>query len=162
MIKPFSTQFNVAALHIASKLWPRWFDVSDDAPATLESLTREFATRRRITVWRGASDSTIFGGPECAEANWAFRAWHDYYHLTRQHSFTPAGERLVCLAQMDDIVTLYGATSEFSALARRLIVEEVIGQALYQERHGVFPSDQRGFAFSWLHDGAEAALEKIW
>ena len=53
-----------------------------DAPSDLPSLCRAWAKAERsgvpFPVWSGASENTIYLGPE---ANHAFRFWHDSLHV---------------------------------------------------------------------------------
>lgn len=147
MLKSFSTKFNIATTHIASKLFPLGFDVSDDAPSSLAELMASFASGRH-TVWRGASEATIFGGPEAAEVNWAFRAWHDWHHWHGKHALDLNGEAAVARGQITDVFKLFGQRDAY--VFADLILEEVLGQAAYKAATGAFPENQRAFARDFL------------
>ncbi len=145
MSAPLDRAFNVAVLHMASRLFPTGFDVAAEAPSTLEELTSHVRKTGRMLVWNGASENTIFADPE---VNYAFRAWHDWQHLMYQFPFTLEGERAAAEAQIAQLSRLYDG----AALARfaRLVLCEVVGQAEYKERTGDFPTDQVAFARDWL------------
>jgi hypothetical protein len=152
-LRPFDRGFNAAVLHIASRLFPGGFDVSDDAPQTFDALTTQLRGGGRMVVWSGGSERTIFGDPA---VNYAFRAWHDWCHWRGRHPFTPAGERACLRAQRRHLLALYGdgpRTRRWIAL----LTAEVLGQQRHFDRHGRFPDDQRAFVAAYLHD-PEAAL----
>lgn len=146
MNKPLDTRFNVAVNHIAGQLFPCGFDVIDDAPDTLESLTDYIERTGRIAVWSGASDRTVFSDPE---TNYAFRAWHDFHHWRHQLSFDAYGERVVLEHQVADIRTLYGHGADADRMVE-ILEAEVLGQLMHEAEHGDFPEDQRAFAQAWL------------
>lgn len=153
---PFNKSFNAAVLHITNRLLPKGYDVVTTTPDNFEHLKARFAFSGRIAVWDGASHRTIFGD---REINWAFRAWHDYCHLTSDHDFSLAGEVDVALMQIDQIDQLYGHGRDARAF-KMLVAEEVIGQSYHQWRTGQFVADQRQFARSYLMNaGAPFALD---
>ena len=150
--RPLSVAFNVAVLHIASRVLPCGFDVSENAPQTFDSLVAHHEKTGRVLVWNGASDKTIFGDPEI---NFAFRAWHDSRHIVGNHDFTWKGETAGLEAQQADVRTIYdGPNATFFC---RLIDAEICGQKTYQDKRGGFPLDQIGFARAYLID-SDAAL----
>jgi hypothetical protein len=151
---PLSIRFNVAVLHIAGRLWPRGYDVSDDAPADFPSMIARYETTGRHTVWAGASDRTIFGDPE---VNYAFRAWHDWHHIQFRHDFSDAGERNVYEGQRADLRKVYGNGDTFRHLDRYLKAE-VLGQLEYKKAWGAFPEDQRGFVRCYVEAGPSRAI----
>ena len=155
-LKPLDVGFNVAVLQIVSRLFPCGFDVSDNAPDTFEKLQAHYQETGRILVWSGASEQTIFGDPEI---NYAFRAWHDWRHITESADFSPDGERTVCEKQKADIREIFdGAQADrFCAL----LEAEIIGQLAHEKRYGRFPENQRGFVVAWL-DRGEHALVRAW
>lgn len=121
-----SAEFNRAIM----KLAPR-FTVKDDAPDTLEKLTRQNASS--LVVWAGASDSTIYGDPA---VNWAFRAWHDYLHIKLNAEFNEHGETIVAIEQARQLRNDgYG----------KLVTIEVIEQLNYFKKFGKFPDNQLKF-----------------
>lgn len=154
-MSPLSSRFNVAVLQIANRLFPCGFDVSDNAPDTYETLKAHYDATGRILVWSGASDQTIFG---CAEINYAFRAWHDWRHITESADFSPAGESAVCEKQKEDIRAIYdGETADFFCA---LLDAEIMGQLAHEQRHGEFPVDQKAFVVAWLARGKESLRRK--
>ena len=63
--------FNIAVLAISARLFPCGFDVAEDAPRTYEQLLMQLDTHKRMVVYGGGSDQTIYGD---REVNHAFRA----------------------------------------------------------------------------------------
>ena len=159
-MQPLSRAFNVAVKQIADRLYPCGFDVVDSIPVDFESETaladfRAYLQSRawRMAVWSGASDNTIFA---CPETNYAFRAWHDYHHVTAGLAFDSDGEREVCRRQCADILKLYdGQTAaHFCAILRA----EVIGQLQHQKFNGQFPTDQMTFVRAYLDNPFAAVI----
>lgn len=142
---PLSVPFNVAVLHIASRVLPCGFDVSADAPQTFESLIAHYEKTGRVLVWNGASDRTIFAD---SEINFAFRAWHDSKHILGRHLFTREGEIAAMEMQKADIRALFDGQPADSFCD--LVESEIIGQLEYSESRGGFPIDQAAFARAYL------------
>ena len=153
MLEPLSPELNVAILDMAALLLPDGFDISDNAPHTFDALKRHFHSGRRLVVWSGGSQASIYGDPG---VNYAFRAWHDWCHCVGNHDFTLGGEAAACEMQCAQLITRFGD----NAVTRRwcrILRAEIIGQALYFERYQRFPDDQYGFVVAYLRD-ANAAL----
>jgi hypothetical protein len=163
-MKPFSLEFNVAVVAMASRVCPTGYDVTDDPrAATVTNAKAYFAevTRcKRITVFTGNSERTIFGGPENAEINWAFRAWHEWTHWYLGAPFNLVGETRVAEQQWLDLQKVYGAA--FAAKYKPLLYAEVIGQALAYEMSGEFPDDQRAFDNLFLAYMGAATKSNQW
>ncbi len=113
--------------------------VADNPHETIEQVRANMGTRYK--VWSGASDRTIW---PTAQANWNFRALHDWQHVLTGSDFTLHGER---------------DASEFlvktlpPALRRRygaILRAEVYGQAMVALRDGTFAADQVAFTLSFL------------
>ena len=149
----FDIQFNAAILKICKRLLPGGYDVAEVAPETYEQLIAHLDAGRRMLVYSGGAEWTIYGDPE---VNYAFRAWHDWCHWRGRHDFSLDGERATCAMQGKHLVALYGESSQ-TARWRRILHAEVIGQRKYFDRHGVFPDDQRAFVESYLRTEAQAA-----
>jgi len=149
---PLSVRFNVAVLHITARVLPCGFDISPNAPQNFDSLVAHFDKTGRVLVWNGASDRTIFAD---AEANFAFRAWHDSKHILGGHPFTREGELAALDMQKADVRAIYdGATADsFCAL----LDAEIRGQFDFKEKNGGFPENQAAFARAYLAD-ADAAM----
>ena len=148
---PLSVAFNVAVLHIVSKVLPCGFDVSEIAPQDFDSLLAHYQETGRVLVWNGASGKTIFAD---AEVNFAFRAWHDSKHIIARLPFNRAGKFEALAMQKADILACYdGATADsFCAL----LDAEIAGQFDYCERYGGFPIDQAAFARVYIQDKTRA------
>jgi hypothetical protein len=143
---PLDIQLNVAVLHIASRLFPCGFNVSDAAPQFYNDLKHLLDATGRMTVYAGASETTIYGD---REVNYAFRAWHDWCHWRGAHDFSSDGEHAVYETQCSHLVTLYGE-NEMTRRWQRILYAEIIGQQAYFDRHGIFPINQRAFVQSFL------------
>lgn len=117
------------------------FTVADSAPDTFPDLI----STARLTVWSGASDSTIYGDPVL---NWCARAWHDATHLSLGADFSLEGETRTAEAQ---IVALYRRFPSAPDVYASIIRAEVIEQASYCYRTGSFPADQVSFVRSVLN-----------
>jgi len=146
-------QFNAAVLTICNRVLPAGYDVAAIAPETYEELIAHLDAGRRMLVYSGGAERTIYGDPE---VNYAFRAWHDWCHWRGRHDFSLSGERATCVMQSTHLVALYGESPQ-TAWWRRILHAEVIGQREYFDRHGVFPDDQRVFVESYLRTEAQAA-----
>lgn len=152
---PLYRPLNVAIQAITNKLFPMGFDVSENAPDNLESLTNHINKTGRMLVWAGASENTIYGD---REINWAFRAWHDFHHWRHQIGFTIIGESDVCRHQIKDLLTLYGPCLRVSRMAE-IITAEIIGQTTYQAWHnGEWPNNQPAFIKAYLRNPGAAVV----
>lgn len=145
MLKPLFPAFNIATLHMASRVNPRGWRVANDAPDTLAKLKARTKRDGILTVSGEHSALTIYGDPE---VNFAARAWHDACHILANAEFDDAGERAVCELQCAQLRQIYGDTS--SRLFQRIVRAEVIGQLEYKSAHGAFPDDQRAFVLERL------------
>jgi hypothetical protein len=73
-MEPLDPNLNAAIIAIVKRLFPHGCDVSDKAPDTYEKLKAHLDARKRLVVYGGGSEHTIYGDPAI---NYAFRAWHD-------------------------------------------------------------------------------------
>lgn len=139
----------LAVVNAAKRYMPvHGFQVSDNAPQTIEALCEHMDRTGRMVVWSGASDKAIWS----AYTNYAFRAWHDYHHWLGKLPFTRAGETATCEAQCQDLLTWYGE-SETTQEWCRVLRAEIIGQLDYSDKHnGAFPEDQAAFVAAYLAD----------
>ena len=155
MFNHLFTEFERAVNAMASELLPEGFDSSDSAPETFEALQAHYDATGRILVWNGASDKTIFATPE---SNLAFRAWHDFTHLKHHTNFTLAGEAQTCDAQIDAMIETLG---RWTWILAPILQAEIVGQALYEAKHGKFPVNQKAFCVAYLQD-KETALKGVY
>lgn len=154
MTKPVDALFERATLAIAAKLVPQGWRGHDKAPDNLRDLKAMWANCARIGGPVIVSDQhcerTVFSGPA---ANMAFRAWHDYRHITEGAEFDDAGEHLVHDAMHHDLVLWRAEAGLPISSMRRLYVMldcENIGQLDYWRAFGDPPADQRTFALGYL------------
>lgn len=114
------------------------------APADYHSLlsayVRSRATGRPLPVSDQHSDTTIY---TTAEANLAFRFWHDLTHVRLGRGFDLAGEMAVASAQLD---VLRAAGLGPGSLEYELFHIDTVGQTLCGAATGEFPRDQACFA----------------
>ena len=136
--KPFSIALNVATQQMVTNLFPTGYDISKDAPETLEDLCQHIRDTGRMLVSSENCEGTIFGS---AEINMDFRAWHDWCHWYLQAPFTREGEALACAEQQRHL-KVKGLGDD---RAKALLDIEVNEQAFHYERHGAFPTNQRAF-----------------
>ena len=148
MNSPFDPRLNTAILHIASRLLPKGFDVSDEAPDTYEKLKAHLCAGKRMAVWSGGSEATVCGH---RSVNFAFRAWHDFCHWDGGHDFTLEGEIAACEMQCQHLFEFYGDCKRIRGWCS-LLRAEIVGQALFFQRHKRFPDDQRSFVAAYLVD----------
>jgi hypothetical protein len=154
MKSPFDPLLNVAIVHIASRLLPDGFDVSDEAPDTYEKLKAHLCAGKRMIVWSGGSEATVYGH---RSVNFSFRAWHDFCHWDGGHDFTLEGEIAACEMQCQHLFEFYGECERIQDWCS-LLRAEIVGQALFFHRHKRFPDDQRSFVAAYLVDPAIALI----
>lgn len=154
MNKPLDRSFNVAVRTIVAQLFPTGFDVGPDAPMTFDTLKAHVAATKRMKVWDGASDHSIYA---CPHTNQAARAWHDWCHLKGNHPFTPEGEAAVALMHGEHLRIVYGDTAQVAEWCK-IIDAEINGQIAYETKFGHFPANQMAFVKHYMTHGAEATL----
>ena len=153
-MKPVDVLFERATLAIAARLVPQGWRGHDKAPDNLRDLKALWENCARIggpvIVSDQHCDRTVFSGPA---ANMAFRAWHDYRHITEGAEFDDAGERAVQDAMAADLrlyVRWLDVSSHQRGRASHLLRCENIGQLDYWRAFGRPPDDQRTFALGYL------------
>ena len=154
--KGISRFLNICVLTATARVLPKGFDVSSDAPNDFEGLKDHFKRTGRVLVSNEASDHTIYGDNE---VNYAFRAWHDYHHLTMNKDFSPASEVDVVLKQCDDLHIIYGHSARIEEIIK-FIVADGIGQVEYFTQYSSFPHDQKAFVLAYIQDRS-ASLKRI-
>lgn len=152
-MKPFSNAFNAAVVTMANRLFPTGFDVSETLDVTsLDGLRAAIkANGGRMVVWAGASEDTIYAD---AEVNYAYRAWHDWCHLTRGFQFTLHGEQAAARLQMDHVRSLYGNGPD-QRYWQWLLHCEAVEQTKYFLKNGDFVQDQRDFTTAKLAEAGD-------
>lgn len=145
--QPMYEPLNAAVLEIVNILMPQGFDTTDirENCDTHEKIQEYWDETGKILVWSGGSDCTVFGEPHM---NHAFRAWHDYIHITRGLAFNKAGERLAynwhCVQL--DLYLSHKFSRQHRENIKQLLDIEINGQVEYLERFGHFPEYPRTFA----------------
>lgn len=155
---PVDATLNATILSIAGNLFPEGFDVAPDAPSTYRELKAHLDAGRRLVVYDGGSEGTIYVTPA---VNHAFRAWHDFSHWTGGHDFSVRGECAVFAMQRQHLLDLYGDNKQTERWID-ILRAEVIGQRLYYERHKRFVEDQRGFISAYLADPEGTLSWPLW
>jgi hypothetical protein len=103
---------------------------------------------KRLVVYAGGSQQTIYADPV---VNHAFRAWHDWCHYTGRHDLSFEGEVGVCKLQRRHLLELYGNSPQIERWSA-IVNAEIIGQATFFDYHKRVPVDQRGFVEAYLKD----------
>lgn len=123
------------------------YDIMDEAPRTDVEVIRHYRETGRLAVWAGASDGTIYGP---REANWMYRAWHDWCHVSsgvcnRMHGplgcFEPAAEQDVTAFQIRTLGTDFA----------EVVKADTAGQTAYYGLHGGYVDHQGGFVLDLLN-----------
>lgn len=147
-MRPLDEGFNRAILEMVSTYLPGGFDTTGEEMDSFDTLKTLYRNHGKITVNTGYSDQTIFGAPE---VNWAFRAWHDYCHLTGNFPFTAFGEWCASYMQIQQLRYHYPSHPQLERWCR-LVDIEVNGQVGYYLKHKQFPSNQIQFTLERLHN----------
>lgn len=131
------------AIKLASRalLTPKLVLRDDIGEMTDSDMIGHYRSTRKLLIWTGGSDATIFGN---AEVNWLFRGWHDYCHIlsgvcNREHGvrgcFEPIAEYAVadfqCIGLGDKLANV--------------VQIEVASQAKHFETTGKFVDNQLDF-----------------
>jgi hypothetical protein len=153
-MRPVDQLFERATLAIARRLVPQGWRGHDKAPDNLSDLVAAWDNCKRIGGPVIVSDlhceRTVFSSPD---VNMAFRAWHDYRHITTSAEFDHEGEYLVHEAMMLDLYHWFGGKpAPVGAYSRTMALLdcENIGQLEYWKVYGSPPDDQRTFALGYL------------
>jgi hypothetical protein len=155
---PLDPGFNAAILSIAADLFPGGFDVSPDAPSTYKALKAHMDAGKRLVVYDGGCEGTIYAAPA---VNHAFRAWHDWSHWKGGHDFGVAGECSVFDMQRRHLLDRYGDTPEARHWCA-ILQAEVVGQRLYYERYKRFIDDQHGFIEAYMQNPEDTLRWPLW
>lgn len=152
MAEPVDTLFERATMAIAARLVPQGWRGHDKAPDNLRDLKALWENCSRIggpvIVSDQHCDRTVFSSPA---ANMAFRAWHDYRHITENSEFDDAGERKVNRRMAVDLYEWFDERGEpVNRRCYALLHCENIGQLDYWRAFGSPPADQRTFALGYL------------
>lgn len=149
-MRALDTDFNKAVLSIANKLVPS-YDISDNAPNTYKDMVKYFKEHGKLCIYNGASDKTIFAD---SNVNIAFRAWHDYYHLTKELQFTDLGEYIVSNYQATDIMVYCLENNKLDKLNLwlNLLDIEINEQVQFFNENNYFIEDQYKFTLDKLKE----------
>ena len=124
------TEWCKAVRTIAHRLFPKGFDVSDDAPNTYLDLAVHVARTGRYCVYSGGTDDPAFD----SDATWqAFRAWHDWCHIQGGHGFDLTGECNTVRLQGAMVASLYGpmGLARWRPILRRQIIAYNFGEEAF-------------------------------
>lgn len=123
---------------------PGGYIAQEKAPDSLPGIIQNYSETGRITVWSGESEKTVY---EDRLVNFAFRAWHDYYHLLTEQDFTLEGERIVCNRQIKD--------ARLPEYMVNILECDCLAQVEFYYRTGAFPVDQKSFMLDYLKQRSE-------
>jgi hypothetical protein len=104
-----------------------------------------------IPVFDGGCDNTIYAD---AKTNHAFRAWHDYLHISNGYSFARGDEIKVGLMHMQQARRAGLPQSDLN-----MIIADTIGQSEYYFAHGEYVTNQSAFVAAVLRDGLKAVID---
>lgn len=125
---------------------------TQDIAPDLATMNKLLSHQRKLRIWLGASDNTIYTSKT---ANLAFRIWHDYLHCKLYAGFDEHGERRVFAAQSNHLARRLGG-----ALVAYLFEADTYGQLEYHLKHGKFPDNQLEFAIQYLYDKHHITIVK--
>lgn len=131
----------------------------EDAPSTYDELCDWFGPLMAgdpIPVYNGGSTHTMYSKPEI---NHAFRAYHDGIHLIYELGFSLDDEKQVCEVQLEHM-RQHQDEYEFTAEDYAVVVADIVGQAMYYDKHKKYVNDQRRFVASCLERGILATIEQ--
>ena len=112
------------------------FDVADVAPDRVADVVATWSARRSLRVWSGGTSSAIYPDPA---SNYAFRAWHDFLHISTGLGFTVADEM-----RLADVQAAHAARVVGDRFAD-VVWCEIAAQAIYFGHFGRFVADQSAF-----------------
>lgn len=130
---------------------PAHIAVDEGAPQSLAELKAAAAKGGPLPVWSGGSEHTIYSTPE---VNFAFRAWHDTFHLLLNAEFNGEGEAIVNAASIRQALEDKSVSIE----DLQALHYDVWGQYVYATHHaGEFPTNQAAFIAACF-DNFDAAV----
>jgi hypothetical protein len=147
-MKALDIEFNKMVLDITNKLVPN-YDISENAPNTYNDMVDYFNNHGKLCIYNGSSDMTIFAD---SNVNIAFRAWHDFYHLTKELQFTDLGEYIVSNYQATDIMVYCIENNKLDKLNLwlNLLDIEINEQVKFFNENNYFIEDQHKFTLEQL------------
>lgn len=146
------TQFQVACAELEHFVLERVAQLSltvvptPTAPSTFEDLVsraREVGLGYR-EVFDGGGDNIIYSS---TQANYAFRAWHDFVHLGHDQDFSLGGE-LAVFAVMAQELLARGASSD----CIQVLHAEIVGQSQYYMYRHTYVENQPAFDLTYIRD----------
>ena len=115
-------------LNITGLVLPDGYDVSKDAPNTWEAARDYLASTGRICVLPGRDPTGVL--PEASYG--AFRAWHDWVHVTCGCKFSENGENEAAIIQEVMLAARVGRVKAKRWL--HLLQREVVDSNNYQRK----------------------------
>jgi hypothetical protein len=102
--------FNVAVVKLAETLFPRGWDIKPvgQGPNTWQEALDYFNTHGCMCVTPAPTDEPVFANEYAYQA---FRAWHDWVHITCGCQFTDNGENEAAVIQETQLACMYGRTA---------------------------------------------------
>lgn len=159
-MEPLYQPLNDAVHAIVSKLLPQGYNVSNEAPDTLQGITDYYRSTGRLCVSSLASTDTIYGDPA---TNHAARAWHDYHHIKGKFAFNLLGEVATFKAQAEDLAEYFNpydtVTEEPHRIARAYLRADIVGQTEFYHVHKRFVVRQRAFCLAYVRNPVAALAD---
>lgn len=158
--RPLDVHFNLAVRHISFVAMDgyRRFVLTDNGSLcdTYEKICAYYKQHKRVLIWSGESDKSIFA---CKETNHYSRALHDLIHIKKGFDFSAQGEIDVCAESISLLRQAYPKEPNLDYWCK-LMDCEIIGQVEYLTRNGHFVGNQMGFTKAYLSD-KESALSDL-
>lgn len=145
MQEPLYPNFNEFILWVVTQLMPDGYDVTlyESRCNTFAKIKKYYKDTGRVLVSLHSSDCTIYGDPK---VNVAFRAWHDYVHITHNLDFSADGERNTRKIQQDHVLFYgQGYNQQTLLLFCTLLFIEVDCQLAHYLKYREYVQDQRQF-----------------
>lgn len=140
ILEAYTRAVKHAALAVLAVLDENGFigiDPRSDAPSTYKELANFWTQPERpklFPVYSGGCENTVYDHEPMV--NLLFRAWHDIEHCKLGVDFSMQGERTVGIRQADRLD---------SAINKRIMLADTVGQRAYYESHGEYVPNQRAF-----------------
>lgn len=114
----------------------------DHAPQSLEALVEWVEQFKALPIAAEHGELSIYGGDL---TNAVFRAFHDAGHYVHRKAMTFEDEVELAVLQWAELVPELRALGADLQRCRVLYFADTVGQSVYCERTGRFPSDQVAF-----------------
>ena len=147
--KPFSYRLNAFIIERTKNL--KFEAVKNLNEVSFFEFKKNFCIEGKMLISSDFCKNTIFGSEK---VNILFRAWHDDQHLKLNLGFDYSEEMAVCFSQLNELPTNW-------IFEKKLIISEIIGQALFHKKTGQFVGDQIKFTHDFLKVHRNKSIQQI-